>query len=50
MPDTVACATIPRMRVRSSESNPFITDITVINAVTLTAMHTMDTTEMKEMK
>ncbi|GAA0907971.1 hypothetical protein GCM10009552_16600 [Rothia nasimurium] len=49
MPDTVTCETAPRMRVRSSDWKPFITDITVINAVTLMAMQMIETVEMKEM-
>ena len=49
-PLTVACDTMPRMRVRSSCSNPFITEMTVISASTPSAMPSIDTAEMKEMK
>ena len=35
---------------RSSRSNPLITEITTINAVTPSAMPSIDTSEMKEMK
>ena len=38
------------MRARNSPSKPFITEITVINAVTPSAMPSIDTIEMKEMK
>ena len=46
----VACATMPRMRVRSSVSKPFITEVVAISATTPSAMPSMDTSEMKEMK
>ena len=46
----VACETMPRMRLRSSCSKPFITEITVISAITPTAMPRIDTSEMNEMK
>jgi hypothetical protein len=38
------------MRVRNSSSKPFITDSTVISAVTPRAMPSMEVSEMKEMK
>jgi hypothetical protein len=38
------------MRSRSSFSKPFITEITVMSAATPSAMPSMDTSEMKEMK
>ena len=41
---------MPRMRFFSSLSKPFITEITVINAVTPTAMPRIETSEMNEMK
>jgi hypothetical protein len=38
------------MRSRSSFSKPFITDSTVISAVTPSAMPSIDVSEMNEMK
>ena len=38
------------MRLRSSSWKPFITDNTVIRAATPSAMPSIDTSEMKEMK
>ena len=38
------------MRVRSSFWKPFITDNTVINAATPSAIPSIDVSEMKEMK
>ena len=49
-PSIVACETMPRMRSRSSPSKPFMTEITVMSAVTPTAMPRIDTSEMNEMK
>ena len=49
-PEIVACETMPRMRSFNSLSKPFITEITVIRAVTPTAMPRIDTSEMNEMK
>jgi hypothetical protein len=46
----VACDTMPRMRVRSSLSKPFMTEITTISAMTPTAIPAIDTSEMNEMK
>jgi len=46
----VACATMPRMRCRNSPSKPFITEITVIKAVTPMAMPSIEASEMKLMK
>src|SRR3546814_9107935 len=48
--EIVACEAMPRMRTRNSRSKPFITDSTVINAVTPTAMPIIDAAEIKEMK
>ena len=49
-PLIVACATMPRMRLRSSDSKPFITEIVAISATTPSAMPSIETNEMKEMK
>ena len=49
-PLMVACATMPRMRCLNSPSNPFITEITVIKAVTPMAMPSIEASEMKLMK
>ncbi len=49
-PLTLAWEAMPRMRVRNSSSKPFITDSTVISAVTPRAMPSMEVSEMKEMK
>jgi hypothetical protein len=38
------------MRARSSRSKPFMTDSTTISAITPTAMPSIDTSEMNEMK
>ena len=46
----VACDAMPRMRVRSSFSKPFMTDSTVISAATPMAMPSMELRLMKEMK
>ena len=40
----------PRMRVRSSFWNPFITDRTTISAATPSAMPAIEISEMNEMK
>ena len=45
-----ACEVMPRMRSRSSASNPFMTDSTVIRAVTPSAMPSTEVRVMKEMK
>ena len=49
-PITWMWAAAPRMRARTSFSNPFITDITVMSAAMPSAMPSIDTSEMKEMK
>jgi hypothetical protein len=46
----VACADRLSSRVRSSDSNPFITDSTVISAATPTATPSSDTQVMNETK
>ena len=46
----VACAAMPRMLSRSCFSKPFMTEMTVTSAITPTAMPSIDTPEMKEMK
>ena len=46
----VACEAMPRMRERSSFSNPFITERTVISAITPSAIPSMEVSEMNEMK
>ena len=49
-PEIWTCEATPRMRVRSSFWNPFITESTTISAATPSAMPAMDISEMKEMK
>ena len=46
----VACAVTPRIRPRNSFSKPFITEITVMSAVTPTATPSMEMIDMNEMK
>ncbi len=46
----VACEVMLRMRERSSSSNPFITDSTVISAITPTAIPSTEISEITEMK
>ena len=41
---------MPRMRLVSSFSNPFITEMTTINAITPTARPSIEIIEMNEMK
>jgi len=48
--EMVAWLAMPRMRVRSSRSKPFITDSTVISAITPMAMPSIEAREMNEMK
>ncbi len=50
MLETVACAAMPRMLSRSFFSKPFITETTVISAITPTAMPSIETSEVNEMK
>src|SRR5690554_3546653 len=47
---TVACGTMPKMRVRNSRSKPFITDKTKIITNTPKAKPTMEVKEIKEIK
>ena len=49
-PYTSMCETTPSMRSRTSFWKPFITDSTMMSAATPSAMPSMDTPEMKEMK
>ena len=49
-PEICTWEATPRMRARSSFWKPFITDSTTINAMTPTAMPTIDAMEMNEMK
>jgi len=44
------CETTPSMRSRTSFWKPFITDSTMISAATPSAMPSIETPEMKEMK
>ncbi len=46
----VAGEAMPGMGVRTSRSKPFITDSTVISAITPTAMPSIEASEIKEMK
>ena len=50
LPLMVTCEATPRMRLRSSRSNPFMTDSTVISAHTPKVMPSMDVSVMKDMK
>lgn len=47
---TVACGTMPRMRVRISRSKPFITESTTIITSTPSARPIIEVSEMKETK
>ncbi|MCY1379007.1 hypothetical protein D9M69_666880 [compost metagenome] len=47
---TSMCESTPSMRSRTSFWKPFITDSTMMSAATPSAMPSMDTPEMKEMK
>ena len=49
-PKISMCDTTPSMRSRTSFWKPFITDSTMISAATPSAMPSIDTPEMKEMK
>ena len=49
-PKISMCETTPSMRSRTSFWKPFITDSTMISAATPSAMPSIDTPEMKEMK
>ena len=44
------CATIWRIRLRTSDSKPFITDRTTISTATAKAIPAIEITEMNEMK
>ena len=46
----MACAATPRMRSRNSFSKPFMTESTVISAVTPIRMPIIDVSEMNDMK
>ena len=48
--NTSMCASTPSMRSRTSFWKPFMTESTMISAATPSAMPSMDTPEMKEMK
>jgi hypothetical protein len=50
LPEIVACEAMPRMRVRSSLSKPFITDSTTISVATPSPMPSIEANEMNEMK
>ena len=49
-PLSVACEVMLRMRLRSSRSNPFITDSTTISTATPIATPTIDISEMNDRK